>query len=197
MISTPVYTQPGDQLFNIDGNESGATAYSSENNSVNPTITTDLSLSYRVAVECAVASGGSSDVWQLQVSKNGGSYTDVTTSSSGIKAYDSSYLTNGGSTTAQLGTPDTILYTFAAGKISETGSTTYQILANAYTEFLFPFTVVYADVSNGDTFDFRVVVNSTVLNSYNHTLRITVTKAGTNSSWWAWERYGQMEANYV
>ena len=65
---------------------------------------------------------------------------------------------------------------FVAGEISEVGLVTdRQLTANNFTEMLYTLTLVAADLADGDTLDFRVLLNGATTNvTYSVTPRITV-----------------------
>jgi len=119
--------------------------------------------------------------YQIFVSKNGGSYTQVTTSSSNVRNADAStvadaqsistgnFLLTAGSGTAQ------------AGEYDENGTTTLTLTNGNYTELEFGLTIVAADVAHGNTLDFRVYVNGAAIDTYSYTPRITVSKPVTGS----------------
>ena len=107
--------------------------------------------------------GAATDDWQLQYSLNSGTWTDVTTSSSVVKAYDNSNLTDGAATTQRLSGG---IGSFGAGEISEDGLVDdLQIIATNWTEFLFALKIVSADVANADVITFRVLYNATTSHS--------------------------------
>lgn len=178
MISSPVYDQAAYRIGNDNGSESAYTFAAAENTGINPTLIADANYSLRIAVTDAIASGAGTDDWQLQVSINGGAFNNVTTSSTGAKAFNSSNLTDGGATTARLTTVDTLTFnTFVAGLISEDGlADNLGLTSNGYTEFVFTITLVNADLNNADVLTFRILCNGVVLNSYTQTPTITITK---------------------
>lgn len=162
--------------FYEDGTENGSTAVAAENaNITRYEGSTDLHLRYGVQESgSGSASGATTDDYQLQYSKNGGAYTNVTGSSSNVVGYDSSNLTDAASTTQRLsaGTGS-----FIAGEICESDGllTDWQLTANNHSELLYAIRLVPADLANGDTLDFRVLRNGSVFNTYSVTPRITIT----------------------
>lgn len=167
------YVQQVFRFGNDDGSESAATFYAAQNTNINPTISSNTNLTLRIAVANTAGGVISTRSWQLQYSYNGGTYTDITTSSSKVKAFDSSNLTDESSTTNRTTGASG---TFVAGLISETGicdggGTGFGLSRNLYTEFLYTLTLINADLSNGDTLDFQI----SLLNTYTVTPRITVT----------------------
>jgi hypothetical protein len=137
-----------------------------------------LQLRYRIQNTTAVA-GSATDDWTLQVSKNGGAYTSITTATSNVKA-TASGLTNDGATTNR-GTNGITDGTgsFVAGEQSSDGTIdNNQLTASNYTEQVWGITLVKADLTNADTLDFRVSLNGASPGMTNAvTPRITVVKA--------------------
>lgn len=162
--------------FYEDGTESGSTAAAAQNTNVTRTDgSSSADIHLRVAIWDGLGSGGSaSDDWQLQYSRNGGAYTNVTTSSSYIKGFNSSSLTDAGATTQRL---TGATGSFGAGEISEDGLVDDLLVSSSTnTELLYSLTLVYADCNNGDTLDFRVLQNGVTI-TYSVTPRITVSKS--------------------
>lgn len=166
-------TQSFFRFYNDDGTQATNTAIAAENTNINPTISSDYSVVLRIKITDAGGVGSAADDWQLQFSKNSGAYTDLTTSSSNAKAFDSSTLAEGDATTERL----TVDGTFGAGKVSEDGLVnSVGVSASGTTELVYTITILNADVVNGDTFDFQALYAGTALN-YSVTPRITISKA--------------------
>jgi hypothetical protein len=169
------------RFYSDDGTEGSSTAFAAEDTNISLNVYNDASILLRVQLqEQGVGSGASTDDFQLQVSKNGAAYANVTTASSNVKAFNSAFLTDAGITTARLtaGTGS-----FVAGKISEDGLLdNHAITASNYTEFVYTLTVISADVAATNTLDFKVLVNSGALNAYTVIPRITVTKTAPAAS---------------
>lgn len=127
--------------------------------------------------ETGGANGGSTDDYQYQTAKNGGAYANLTTAvTNGIKAVDSASLTDSNTTAARLtaGTGS-----FVAGEITEDGLVDdRQLTSSNYTEDLVALYITASQVANGDTFDFRVLRNGSVI-TYTVTPRITISKTLT------------------
>lgn len=164
--------------FYEDGTEAGATAIAAENANITRYISANSNLLLRYGVQESGSGsfgGATTDDYQLQVSKNGGAYANVTTSSTNIKGFDSANLTDAAATTSRLsaGTGS-----FVAGEIGDVDGliTDWQLTANNYSDLLFSITVVAADVANGNTLDFKVLRNGVDFNTYSVTPRITVDK---------------------
>lgn len=113
---------------------------------------------------------------RLMYSLNGGAYTDVSTSSSVVRATASSFFADADNTTEQLAGSGT----FNIGKMSETGSIAGFQLIPALgddTEMEFCAQIRAADVANGDTINLRIYDNSGALNGgYTDTPVVTVQK---------------------
>lgn len=178
-----LFTPAGEayRFYNDDGSESAATAAAALNTNLTPSISGDYNIVLRVgASEISGGNGAATDDWAVYVSFNGGSYTLITTSSSVIKGFDSSNLTDGGATTERMSG-----YTgasFVAGKVSEDGTAdNSQLTAGNFIEFLYALTVIYADLSAGtNTIDIKMRLNGADLSAgYNAIPRITITKASS------------------
>lgn len=173
--------------FYEDGTESGSTAIAAQDTSINRTVAADSNLLLRLRIESTTAMASvPPSVWRLQYSKNSGTWTNLTTSSSDVKAFNSSNLTDGGSTTERLTSGVT---TWTAGLIAEDGEVGdvpgelgKNVTSGEYTEFLYTLTVLDADVANFDTLDFRVLRDGSVIDTYTVTPRITVVKSGGGGS---------------
>jgi hypothetical protein len=148
--------------FYEDGTETGSTAIDAQDTDITRDVTSDSNLQLRVRLqETQGAAGASTDDYQLQYSKNGGSQTNITTSSSSVKGFNSGSLTDGNATTNRLGSGSG---SFVAGEISEDGLVDdHTLTASNYTEHLYSLTAVAADLANNDTLDFRVLRNGAVL----------------------------------
>lgn len=174
MIVVTGYDQKRFRFYNDDGSEAANTAIAAEDTNISPNVYSDANVVLRILIQESGGIGGAStDDWRLQYSKNSGAYTDVTGSSSNVKGFNSSNLTDGGATTNRLtaGTGS-----FVAGLISEDGlADNLDITANNYSELVYTLTVIAADVVATDTLDFRVLQNAGVLSTYTIYPRITVT----------------------
>lgn len=163
--------------FYEDGTEAGSTAIAAENANITRFAASDSNLLLRYGVQesgSASTSGNTTDDYQLQVSKNGGAFANVTTASTNVKGFNSASLTDAGATTSRLSAGSG---SFVAGAISEDGLLdNWQLTANNYSDFLYTITVVAADVADGDTLDFKVLRNGSNFNTYSVTPRITISK---------------------
>lgn len=150
------------RFYNDDGSQSAATAAGDQNASIGITDTGgNTTFHLRVGVEETGGTSSTNSPWQLQFRRNGGSWSDVTSSSAFVKAVASTHLTDGDSTTSRLTGAGG---TFIGGKVAETGSTAnHALVANFHTEHLFSIQTVDADLASGDTLEFQVLHNGTAL----------------------------------
>lgn len=163
--------------FYEDGTESGSTPIGAEDTEIiSDADSVDQNLHLRILIqESGGADGVATDDWQLQYSYKGGAYTNVTSSSSVVKGFNSGNLTDGDPTTNR-GTNGISDGTgsFSAGEISEDGLIDdMQLTLNDFTEILYSLTLVSADLSYTDTIEFRVLINGGLM-LYNVTPKITV-----------------------
>jgi hypothetical protein len=156
---TPAVTQTAYQFY-ADGTNTGSTALAAQNTPPSVDMASgDVNLQLRLRLqETGSANMISSDVWQLQYDKNASdSWSDVTTSSSVVAAYNSANLSgtlNGGS---RLGAGTGVYYN---GNQSETGSVIGPaVAAGNYTEGLYSISLKQADLADADTLRFRVLRN--------------------------------------
>jgi len=164
--------------FYEDGSESGSVAIDTQDTNISEDNTGDSVVLLRILVE---ATGIAIDTepdpdWRLQYRKNSGTWTNVTTSSSNVKGFASSSLTDGGATTNRLtgGTG-----TFIAGLVSEDGlADGSDPQAGQFTEYLFALTLIDADTVDTDTLDFRLLRDGSTLDTYTVTPRVTISKSG-------------------
>lgn len=176
-------TQQRFRFYNDDGTVSTATAAAAEN--TNLTITDGGgNKSYHLLIqmqETGATNGATTDDWQLQYSKNAGAWTDVTTTSTNVKAFDSTNLTDADAIanpqhrlTAGTGSAE-------SGEISEDGLVDDRPLpASGYMELLYTIQTVDTDLAATDTLDFRVLYNGATTGvTYSVTPRITNAAGGT------------------
>lgn len=169
------FTSATGEVWTMNGS---AAAQAAANTNITRTVNRAVNLTPRFrAQEGGYVSGATTDNWGLYVSKNGGGYTLVTTGSTGVKARNSPTMTDGGATAQRLGAGTN---SFVAGLVSEDGTAdNLQLTAGNYTEFAFPIQLVYGEVLNGDTYDFRVYLNGSPFGAYTQTARITIVTAYT------------------
>ena len=159
--------QFGHRFFE-DGTETGSTGKAADDQNANISDTVDENIAIRIGVQevGGGTDGATTDDYQLQRSLNGGTWTDVTSSSSVVKGYTSANLTDAAATTQRMSAGSG---TWIAGEISETDGllTDFQLPKSRFTELLFAITTVAADITTGDAIDFRVLRNGAVLDAYN------------------------------
>lgn len=174
VIGSPTYDQKHCRFYNDDGSESAGTAWAAEDTNITMGASDSSLINLRLGVSSTGANSTTTPLpWRLQYRKNGGTWTNITTSSSNVKAVNSSNLTDGGATTNRLTVPGGL--TFSAGLVSEDGLADDQAtLVNKFYEFLFALQVIKTDLTNGDTLEFRLLCNSGVLNTYTVILMITL-----------------------
>lgn len=125
---------------------------------------------------------GNENVRNLLYSKNGGTYTQVTTSTSNVKSADaSSSVDNAALATANFrltaGAGSAVI-----GQYDESGTNTAStLITGGYSEYEFGLVLVPADLAPGDTLDFRMYATATPIAIYNQTPRITVPSADVTS----------------
>jgi hypothetical protein len=167
-----------------DGTESGSSALAAQD------IAPDIDVSsgnqqahIRVSIEeTGGGSGVADDTWQLQYSKNGGTWTNVTASSSNVQADTGSGLTDDGATTNRASEPilDPVS-TWQAGKQEEgNGVLAFGQNNDTYTEHVYAVLLIAADLADGDALTFRVSYEAgTPGFTHNVTPTIDVTKGLT------------------
>jgi len=145
------------------------TWFAAENTTFFPGIGNKFRL--RTEVQNTGTTSTGATTWNLFVSRNSGTYTQVTTSSSFVQSADASSDADNTSLTTRRLTADA--GTFVTGQYDESGATgSITLTASSVTEF--EFGLILVGGSNGDTLDFRVQRGSTALNTYTVTPRITL-----------------------
>jgi hypothetical protein len=160
--------------FYENGTETGSVAIANQDTNITRNLDSSSLLLLRIRIqEVGGASGGVNDDWQLQFSKNSGAYQDVN-GTNGLSGNNSFDLTEGDPTTNRLGAGSG---SFVAGEIAETTTAVinHQLTASNFTEHLWSLIANSSQLNNGDTLDFRVLINGSTM-TYNVTPRITVSK---------------------
>lgn len=178
IVGPPLLAQGPHFRFYADGTEGGAATLGANDTPISSDVTSgNTVMQLRVQLEStdATALPVTSD-WQLQYARNGGTWTDVTTTSTAVKAFASANTTDGEATSPRL-IPGT--GSFWGGKVSEDGlADNLGWAAGDYTELVYPITLVAADLANGDTVTFRVLRNASTLGiTYTATPSITIVKS--------------------
>lgn len=174
-MQSATYNQTRYRGRNDDGGEASATWKAAVDTAypINPS----LSQSHRLRIGVREETGASDNntAFRLQYSKNGGAWTDVTTSSSNVQAASSSNVSDGTQTTQQITSS-----TFAGGELAvgdavAGDNTGIDFSGLDVAEVEFSITVVSADVVQDDTIELRVVFDGgTVLSTYNSLATINV-----------------------
>lgn len=172
--------------FYEDGTESGATEIAAENTNISRNVTADSHLVIRVGFQESGAgsiSGGASDIYEAEYSKNGGAFTRISTTSTNVKAINSpgGHFIEGDPTTQRLSAGSGA---FIAGMMVADGQTGFfQHTANNFTEHAWSLQIVAAEVANNDVFRFRITRNlSTSGITYSVTPQITVSKVAATKA---------------
>ena len=173
--------------FYADGTESRSSPYggAAENANVNVDVSSgDVQIHLRVGIQengAGSASGAATDDWGVQCTSSVSGAFTVTGSSTRVKADTGSSLTDGAATTnrATNGITDGG-GTFVAGEQEETNGVIedHQLTADNFTEHVYAFLVVAADVVNAETLDFAITLNGSTTASITNSVtpRITITK---------------------
>lgn len=170
MAGTPSLAQSHFRNGNDDGNEAAYTFLAALD--ATAVLNTNTNYILRLGIVnsgTATATGG----YQWQYNKNGAGWNDITTTSSVVKSVDSTNITGNGNCTQRITTESFL----AANKGQcETGTTGSIILSNTPTamETCLPMQVVAADVSQGDTIEYRVTSTTAIPITYAATGTFTV-----------------------
>lgn len=137
-----------------DGSETAANFAVAANTILRGTRSAKFTLRVLIAEVGGDTSG--SDSFRLEFAIDGGAYNALTTSSTGVRAYDSSNLTDAGVTTQRLGSG-----TFVAGEVCEDGTTGSRgINASEETEIVWTCEFVGSELEGDTTWPtFRVARN--------------------------------------
>lgn len=184
--------------FYEDGTESGSTPWAAQDTDVTVNVTggdQQIHLRVRIDETGGGTDGGAADTWGVEYSRNSGAWTQVTDTSSYVKADSTSGLTNDDPTTnrASNGISDPVSGSFVAGIQEEQNAFigAHQLTKGDFTEHVFALLVIATDVSNGDTLDFRMELNAGgpgMTNNVEPTITVQVTAATGvgwyGSGWW-------------
>ena len=141
------------------------------------TLEVDTTYLVRSRVENTGAAGATAFKWQRRL--NGGTWTDVTTSSAAVKAVVGAAFANNDDVPQVLGGGQT--YVTNNDAASEDGTTTLPaaFAGSGAIEFVLAFQIVGADVADEDDIELRIVQDDgTVLDTYTQTPAFIVNKAG-------------------
>jgi hypothetical protein len=177
------WRQEGSRFRLDDGNETGASWLTSASNA-NATISIYGNKNYRVRIGAFEwGTTGAALTPYLYISKNAsGSYARIpTVAGPGLHVVDSTNFSDDAATTKQLFSGSA----FIAGKMDDvSGSATATATINQYyfTEHEYNFQLDYANIANGDYFDFREYATTNPFATYTFTGRLTITKWVMNNA---------------
>jgi hypothetical protein len=173
MSCTPVLSQIAFRIRNDDGNETTATWVAAEN--TNGSFAVDTNLRIRLGIQVTNACAAANAVFQLQYSRNGGTFTDVTASSVVARSSASPNLADAANTTDQFtaGTGTFLGATCFDEVDGAAGGASLDIAASGQTQVEYCVQIRKADVWNGDVIEFRVT--NANLASWTQTPDVTVT----------------------
>ncbi len=175
----PVFDQESFRFRNDDGSESGATWYAILNADVND-LDNDTNYRLRINVKEQNTAVGKNEDIQFQYSHESGAWTNITTTSSYIKAIASADagFSHLGNTTQQLTSGGFDATNAACSETGVSGGATLDPPQDSYVEAELCFQVVSADVVAGETIDIRVLFDL-ALDTWTQVPRITVAVAAT------------------
>lgn len=176
------YDQRHFRFGNDDGTADPATWAAAQDTNISSPLDTNIRL--RLVISETIGGVGlpPNGNIQLQYSKNGGAYTNVSGASSNVRAALSAQFADGASVTRKLTQFGS--NSFVDGKADENDgiSASVSFSLGTDTECEFCFQLRSADgVVNGDTFDFKLIVNGNPLNAYSAVPRVTASVAGTKA----------------
>jgi len=179
MTNTPSFSQTAYRWYEDGSENASADAGCAINTALQRYLDGDQTLGLRIRLQITNAvSGASTDDFQLQYSKNGGAFTNLTTSTTDVKAVDSTNLTDQAATTNRLGAGSG---SFVAGLVSEDGlADNKQVTASNYSEFLYTVRLVAANLADNDVITFRVLRNGSTM-TYTVTPQVTVKVPGATA----------------
>lgn len=158
-ITVAVWDQDSYRGRNDDNNEASATWKAAAN--LTWTQITDANLRVRFLVqETAGANHSPILALQLQYKLNAGAWTNVTASSSVVKALNSTWLTHGADTTQQVGGGTFVANNNWVEDVDGTTNASGAVGVNNEAEAEFCIQLVGADITEGDTIQLRVVDES-------------------------------------
>lgn len=175
-----VFDQDSFRIRNDDGtDETDATWKAAAN--VDADVATDTTFRQRFVVqETAGNSDGAPVSLQIQYRKNLGTWTNVTASSSNVKAVDSTKLTHGADTTQQVGGGTFLTNNNWVEDVDGVTDDSAAFAGSDEAEVEFALQIVDADVTDGDQIELRVVkAGGTVLATYTNTPELTIPIAFT------------------
>ena len=182
MAAQTTLTQSAYRFINDDGSESAASFAAA----LNTGIALAAAVTKRIRIQVTAAGGtGKSLHPQFQYNHDSAGWNDITTTSSKVKAVDSTHITNGEATTERLAGSGT----FLAGEVTEDGlgSSVEHITGND-SENELVFQLVAADLLSGGSIQIRILNTAggnAALDSYTQMPTITVTPPGSRGKFQA------------
>lgn len=134
----------------------------------------DLDVNNRLRIGVAETGGniGANEDVQFQYSLNSGAWTNISTTSSVVKAIATAHFNDMDDTTQQL-TSGGFDGSTSCSETGECGGNQLDPPANGFSEVELCFQVISGDVSDGDTIDIRVLLDL-ALDEWNQVPRITI-----------------------
>ncbi len=156
---------------NDDGSESASTFLAAVNTSVDIDVANgDVSKRLRIALFNTAA--GTISTGQLEFSINGGAWTNLTTSSTPVKAFNSTNLTDSNDCTQRI---NATTFVNTNEGVIETGSGGISEFDGDGVEHLYTITFISSAMSYDDSINFRIAEASTFTNTANAIIKITPT----------------------
>jgi len=166
--------------FYNTGTETGATPIAAEDININPNVDSDFQGQYRALIEETGGSDGSAnDDWRLTYDKNGGGGTILTTTDSGdgIRAILAGLTEDGATTDRATGISNPGAGSFIAGlQVGDGFGENLLLTGSNFTEFVFGFEIIAANVADLDFFDFELDRPNSLVSDIIG--RLTVAKTG-------------------
>ena len=161
---------------NDDGTADPATWVDVEDANISAALDTNIRLRLVISDTAAGGITPAPGILQLQYSKNGGAYSNVTGSSSNVRSHTTTHFADADAVTRKLTQYGSNTFS-SAGAWESSGATSGFVAlgGSSDTEIEFCFQLRSADVSNGDTFDFKLTWGGLALNAYTKIPRVTAT----------------------
>lgn len=161
------WSQSAFRLRNDDGSQTAATWIAATN--TNATISTGVNFRIRLALLETAGGSGNVNNAHLQYNLAGGGWLEVTTTTP-VQLVASAFVADGTATTQQITTG-----TFVSGTFDSDGTVAAVSFAgNDRTEFEYSVIIDAAQVSNGQTVQFRIVDGTSPFTTYAQTPTVTI-----------------------
>ena len=130
----------------------------------------------RFCIENTGSTSSASTPKEIYVSRNGGAYAPVTTTTNYVQSADGTAGASADNSAITSALLTGASGTFVNGQYDDTGETAAQSIgATSYTEFEFGLNLITSAILLGDTYSFRVYDNNVALPTYTNTPTITIT----------------------